>query len=293
MIRRDDNGHWLLIRQTEHARLAADIAGAWGSRQIPPLPMADLLVPVIRHHDDGWRDWTPTIDSETGRPRGFTEMPMTVATELWSRSIEICNRIAETPSPTPDADSTGPFAEGPLLLCGNWVSRHFCYLAEQVRRHHPDNSADIAAVECFLDEQARLQSEGLHSLRAAFLDDDDLNCCLETGYRLLQFFDRLSLWLALRSPPLSRRLKPYEHLTGGPRIDPGLSIVGQLLPGPVGSGDADRLALSPYPLSVPQLELSVSARRLPAEPFASDDDFRRALEQAPLVTLRWIIEPLS
>ena len=71
-----------------------------------------------------------------------------------------------------------------------------------------------------------------------------------------------------------------------------MSIVGQLFPGPVGSGDADRLALSPYPLSVPRLELSVFARRLPAELFASDDGFRRALEQAPLVTLRWIIEPL-
>jgi len=291
MICRDDNGNWLLIPQTEHARLSAELAAAWGSRQVPPLPMANLLVPVIRHHDDGWGEWAPTIDPETGRPRSFTEMPMTVATNLWSRSIEICNGIAETPSPPPNADSTGVLPAEPMLLRGNWVSRHFCYLAEQVRRHRPNKSADVAAVERFLDEQARLQSEGQDLLRAMFSDIDNLNFCLETGYRLLQFFDRLSLWLCLCSSPLSRRLKPYQHLLDGPEIDPLLSIVGQLLPGPVGGG-ADRLALEPYPLSVPRLELSATARRLPTEPFGSDDDFRRALEQAPVVTLHWMIEPL-
>lgn len=92
MIRRDDGENWLLIEQTEHARLAAEIAAAWGNGVVSPLPVRDLLIPAIRHHDDGWQDWAvaPGIDPGTGKPRNFTEMPMAVSTALWNKSIGIC-----------------------------------------------------------------------------------------------------------------------------------------------------------------------------------------------------------
>lgn len=92
MIRRDAGDDWLLISQIDHAHLAAEIASVWGNDDIEPLPMADLLVPAIRDHDEGWRAWesAPQIDPNLGWPRNFTEMPMQDATEIWSKSIDIC-----------------------------------------------------------------------------------------------------------------------------------------------------------------------------------------------------------
>ena len=98
MIRRDDGDDWLLMSQVDHAHLASEIAAVWGNDVVASLPVPDLLVPAIRDHDEGWRDWeqTPAIDPETGKPRDFTAMPMRIATAIWSKSIEACGR--EMPS---------------------------------------------------------------------------------------------------------------------------------------------------------------------------------------------------
>lgn len=102
MIRRDDHDHWYLIPQIEHARLAAEVARHWGNDDTPPLPLAELLVQAVRHHDDGWHAWdypqrsaTPLagkerIDSDTGWPRSFIEMRMADSTAIWTRGIAAC-----------------------------------------------------------------------------------------------------------------------------------------------------------------------------------------------------------
>ena len=54
MIRRDAGDDWLLISQVEHARIAAEIASAWGNDRFAAVPMHDLLVHAVRHHDDAW-----------------------------------------------------------------------------------------------------------------------------------------------------------------------------------------------------------------------------------------------
>ena len=94
MIRRDSGNDWLLISQVEHARLAGDLAAAWGNEQVPALPVADQLVRAVRDHDNGWWRWeqSPEIDPAAGWPRNFTEMPATTAAPIWSASIESAAR---------------------------------------------------------------------------------------------------------------------------------------------------------------------------------------------------------
>src|SRR5687768_8556541 len=91
MICRETNDGWLLISQVDHARLAGDLAAAWGNETVPGLPLAEWLVPAIRDHDEGWRNWeaAPTVTDE-GRPRPFTEMPAAEAAAIWDVSIEVC-----------------------------------------------------------------------------------------------------------------------------------------------------------------------------------------------------------
>ncbi len=94
MIRRDGESGWILISQVDHAHLAANMAGAWGNEKTPGLPCPEILVPAIRDHDEGWRDWErlPDIDPETHWPRNFTEMPPHEAARIWTHSIETCRR---------------------------------------------------------------------------------------------------------------------------------------------------------------------------------------------------------
>ena len=91
MIVRDAPDATLLISQVDHARLAGDLAAAWGNDRVPGLPLADWLVPAVRDHDEGWRAWeaAPTVTAD-GRPRDFTEMPAAEAAAIWTRSIDCC-----------------------------------------------------------------------------------------------------------------------------------------------------------------------------------------------------------
>ena len=86
MIRRDvyereSVSDWVLISQIEHARISAQLAHSWGNAQLAPMicPRGALLAYVrrevlatIRHHDDGWRDWSGHPDLDSGG-RGPTD----------------------------------------------------------------------------------------------------------------------------------------------------------------------------------------------------------------------------
>ncbi len=101
MIRREEEAGslsgkpgWILISQVDHAHLAAELAEAWGNEEQPALPWPEILLPAIRDHDEGWREWErhPDIHPETHWPRNFTEMPATDAVRIWTQSIDICRR---------------------------------------------------------------------------------------------------------------------------------------------------------------------------------------------------------
>src|SRR5579862_8870095 len=142
MIRRDDGEHWLLIDQQEHAHLAAEVAAVWcadaSTTNGVPQWVRDQIWLAVARHDDGWAVWdqAPRVDPATGVPRDFMEMRMADSTEIWSRSIEGC--------------ATHP-------LSAYAVSRHFCYLAEQVRDGRRSDLDDLQAVDRFLQEQVAVQ----------------------------------------------------------------------------------------------------------------------------------------
>jgi hypothetical protein len=253
MIRRDADGQWLLISQVDHARVAADIAALWGNSAVAGLPMPDELVPALRDHDAGWSIWerTPRIDPSTGLPRDFTEMRMDDSTDIWSRSILFC--------------------AGRSPLQGLWVSKHFCWLAESAREHRGGNRQDIAAVDAFLAAQETLQSQWWGEAATRF-DGGELADLVENGFRCVQFFDRISLWLccAERSQPWDVELP--EQTGSVFRFTPRSSV------------DS---TIDPYPLSCPQLDLSVQAKLIAAKRYSSDEELHGALSAAPAATVTW------
>lgn len=181
MIVRTGPHVWLLISQIEHARIAAEIADVW---RLPTLLMdlADDFQFAVRHHDDGWAQWdsAPTVN-EDGRPRDFMDMPMPVATKIWSASINITVQHSR--------------------WAGLWVSRHFCHLAELAIEHR-ESEADLAAARRFLAMQFVAQRRWRARLG---VEPDSLIELL--GLHGVQFFDRLSLWLCC-----AERTQPQEFV---------------------------------------------------------------------------------
>lgn len=341
MIRRETADGWLLISQVDHARLAGDLAAAWGNDRVPGLPLAEWLVPAVRDHDEGWRTWeaAPTVTGD-GRPRQFTEMPAAEATAIWTTSIDLC--ASGPPSSaealrrlrtgggevTPDdavvldallrhrgsfgaerlaaevvaedglaAEAVaasldrfeakglvrrlpnvvgGPAYEialpsaGGSPLGGVWVSRHFCALADVGRESRADRPGEIAVLDAFLVQEAAKQAEW--AAAAHDFAGEELQRVLDTGFRYVRFFDRISLWLccAEHGEPTQMPLSSSLSLTFSPR-------------------NPREIVVDPWPFGPNALELSAPTVRLPARPFPEDEALRTTLLSAERATLRWVL----
>ena len=89
MIVRPESEELVLVTQTDHAHLSADVIGLWRRPGIVDNPRRQGLLRAIRLHDNGWReaDAAPRIDPERGAPLDFTEIPVDLRAEIWRRGI--------------------------------------------------------------------------------------------------------------------------------------------------------------------------------------------------------------
>jgi uncharacterized protein DUF3891 len=256
LIRRDDQSDWLIIPQIEHARIAGELARAWGNERSASFDSYPGLLFGVEHHDDGWRDWdaAPRINPATGMPRSFMEMRMRDSTAIWTESIAIC--------------STEP-------LAGIAVSRHFCYLAEQVRNGGRADADDFNSVEQFLLEQKEVETSLAQQADAEFSSQrEKLEGAFDLGFRAVRFFDAVSLWLCC-----TERREP-----AGIRTPTGESI--RLVPKRL-----LQIAIDPYPFGVTTLKVAAPARRIAARKYENDAEFQAAFSTAPIELLTWSIQP--
>jgi hypothetical protein len=96
VIVRPDGDDWLLIRQPDHAAMAADLLAHWRADGVPGRPTRDLLFEATRVHDCGWteEDDSPTVNAETGEPWDFIHLPVARRQAVWMRAMRL---LAETP----------------------------------------------------------------------------------------------------------------------------------------------------------------------------------------------------
>jgi hypothetical protein len=252
MIRRDaEPGHWILISQIEHARLAGMVAELWGGEACGRLEPRDELLAAIYHHDDGWAAWErrPDVDPATGRPLDFTEMPLDDSLSIWRGSILAAASLGNLP--------------------GYLVSGHFCALLRASSRWQAGTDEGRLA-GAFLAEQDQSQSRWLRSWQSAAANRTER--LARHALRWLQFFDRLSLWFccAQRVGPDVLALPDGSNL----RLHPLA---------------ADRVQLLPWPLLVGSLEIEAGGRSLPRDVYK--DAASLAWAPARPARLRWTLVP--
>lgn len=267
MIRREFNTEpgkpqWLLITQLEHARLSGELAKHWGHAPFIPLVCAEQLLPTVYLHDDGWRTWeqSPEIDSQTGRPLGFTEMPLAESLDIWTKSIERAASI------------------GPLAAWG--VAGHFTSLLS-----HADEATQPAArtwLAACEQQRAGWLSQWLSSAHDQTIGSgpDRNQEQAELALAQLKLFDWLSLWLCLAE---RTTLQEFE-IPGSPKLT--------ITPLPQQSEQhTQTLLLDPWPLTTGELTLSVTGRLVPVRHYTSDQELAEV--PADQHTLTWRLVPTA
>ena len=96
MIVRPDGDSWLLIRQTDHAAMAADLLSHWQADGLPDRETRPVLLEATREHDCGWADEddAPSIDPESGAPWDFIHLAVERRQAVWVRAMHL---LAERP----------------------------------------------------------------------------------------------------------------------------------------------------------------------------------------------------
>ena len=83
----------LVVTQSDHAHLAAELLALFRLPELIDHPRRRVLIRAVREHDNGWRelDAAPPLDADSGWPSNFRSLPGEQRREVWSRG---CRRYA-------------------------------------------------------------------------------------------------------------------------------------------------------------------------------------------------------
>ncbi|TVQ12494.1 MAG: DUF3891 family protein [Leptolyngbya sp. DLM2.Bin27] len=140
------------------------------------------------------------------------------------------------------------------------ISMHLCFLNQ-------GQAEQDAEFKTFLNDQRQRQAQWQKELEVSSGE-------AEAAYRFLRWCDRLSLILAQRQVPVGGRQLDITH---GP--DDQLYRVYRL--------DCGHLGVTPWPFSCKKLTVAVDACYLSQLQFATNDELRAALADAPRKTVEW------
>ena len=173
----------LVIQQREHAKLALRFAKIWGNEQFAPLHPKELMEFIVEHHDEGWNQVDPKLgrNEQTGLPYNLIQTPF--------------EHLMETGPGGPS------FAEAKHPYCGLLVSMHTYGLyngryglSDKVFVSMlPEGKKQVA--NAMLQHELARQDR----LKKQLSDDAEMRPFVAEkelfhNYKLLQFFDTLSLY---------------------------------------------------------------------------------------------------
>ena len=263
MLRYRTEEGWFLLTHPEHARIAGEIAQAWGNAQFrTPFPRSDVVEGITRH-DDGWkaRDVKPLLTREgkpsafgvdlVGKYSAFEEIDLADYLGVRGRAMEVV--AAEN-------------AYAAIL-----ISMHTCNLLTV----HADRSTirpqDLPLLDAFVVRQQERQQElrAECAVTGAYREEDLSQQTLLENFRLLQACDAMSLMSCVDFGGPATLLHPL------PLTEGGTSEVTVTRIGP------RRFRLAPWPFGVSRIEVLATGRRVTGEVFPSPSDIESQFAAAP------------
>jgi len=238
-----------VIEQVDHARMSGQFAESFGNDVFASPVPHDLLTYIVAHHDEGWEavdalcEQSPT----TGLPHHLTQTPLPY--------------LVKTSKASPD------FNEAHHAFCGLLSSMHTYGLFNGryglsdfifIDKIAPENKAAVTdMLNAELERQARLKEQLSSKAESASWVDE---AALMNNYKLLQFFDTLSLYFHMTHVE-ARSESKFLHVPDGKGTDYTLNIK------PAGDGV---YALTPFPFKGESIEVFAEGRYLSAQPQGTD-----------------------
>ena len=260
MLVRDRGDSWQLVLQPDHADLSGQLAETWGGDGFAaPARRASMVLAATRH-DDGWGVWDrrPGWDPERERPRTFLVVPVPVHLAFYRACIAAVTQE--------DAYAGMMISmHGAGIYNGRYGTQPSLGLTEQAKHKE--------LVDEFVGEQERHYSAISDELGVA--EDERW-----TNYKLLQMYDRLSLYFCLKDVEAGEadEIGPAPK-AGGDDVDLRLEPVG-----------AWRVRMTPFPFAEEPARFTLVRRVLPKRVYTTNDELRRDLSELPSETVEITID---
>jgi len=260
MLYREVKQGKIAITQPMHARLAGQLARAWGNERFGEVQPWEEVCLGTEQHDAGHTAWeqAPTLNPQTGLPYSFLEMPRQLHVQLWSQAAR---RVLPQ----------GRYAALLVSLHGTRLYQRY-----DAANDLPENAW---AVQRYLERERVFQEELLASLRsdphyAPYATEE----VVARNQRLVGIWDALSLAICFgRTSPQSWEQVPTSTGTTTMTLS-------------ARNDDPTTLLLSPWPFHHQSVTLVYEGRYL-KETFSDEETMRQALAHVPWVTLQTVLFP--
>lgn len=254
IVRKEPDGSLLLIGQTEHSKLVGQFGAHWGNERFEKPRPYESVARAATFHDFGWLRYetSPAFDPATGETPNFRDIP-TDAKKL--EEYRWCFEWFLGPDPY-----AGHIVS--THRTGLWRGRYDAIL-------HPPHAIrkQPAEVDAFVAEQ---EEKRPRQIADRGWDPAEVR----TNYRLLQVWDLLGLYFSCQDP-YEDYIEPVPFGYATPEKEGA-----RLALTPLGDGT---VRFEPYPFDLPNLRVQLAYKRLPQVKYASEESFKEAYFQAPLV----------
>lgn len=173
MIVRESKDHFIMIKQSDHAKLSGEVFKHLNKEIFPTITRHESVLYAISHHDLGWEsvDQMPFWNDAVDAPYNFMDFPIIPKLTFYTEGIE---NVAEI-----DAYAG--------LLC----SQHYT--------HFVLGELDEEEARDFVNEEQNRQERLIEQIPD--FDSDEFNF----HYGLLILCDNLSLYMCLNKPGVKKR----------------------------------------------------------------------------------------
>lgn len=263
MIRIDTTSGWQLVTHPDHARLAGQIAEAWGNERFARPDPFDPILAAVRRHDDGWiaRDAAPFLTPD-GRPEAFTRK--LVGAYAAFEEIDLPRYLEVRGAATEAVARDNP-------LAGVLVSMHTVNLLteqadlESIRPEHREIH------RAFVDGQRRWQQKTADTLNLSA-------GMLRRGFEFLQACDNLSLILCADYHEAIPLRHTHPDREGVRRTLQCRGIVGGVW------------QIDPWPFVADEIALELPCRDVDRAACGNLTAYREAFTSAPIRTKKIVLK---
>jgi hypothetical protein len=246
-----ESGGLCVVLQVDHQDQCRLAARAWGNDVFTRLDPWEPVEVAAAVHDEGWRAWEamPQVDAE-GRPMDFPTLTRREHVGLYEDGIAASERHG--------------------TAVGLLVSMHGLGLYRS-RLGLDGPAGDLNELPAVTQSFVRDQLARQERLWAQLGDDPDRREWAWAAYRLIQAWDRLSLYLTWRGLPQGTpgRLPAVPRDQTDPGVDLHLSAV-----------DPRTAVCDPFPFAGDEAIIPVVTRVIPDRRYSDDHDLRSTLDTA-------------